>query len=203
MDLIQKLSLMALLTMVVYFILVNIVDIYSYSPASLPTPGVVTPLAQATAIATGSPVHANIAGVQLEDEPINGKINTALGFHHRTLNTALTGVAPEGDGIPRAMSVYNPNADGVLPSNHSKFETAADFVSDVTNINQFYRNNPDVFKKTSVYVPDATVWGEQSHNLQLNQTYDGPISGYNYNDPKFTPMDLYVAERPTQTQIKL
>lgn len=200
MDLIQKLSLMALLTMVVYFILVNIIDIYSQS--ALTTAGVVSPLAHAVGVITGSPVdQSNIAGVQLGDEPFNGKINTALGFHHRTLNTALEGVVPADSGLPKAMSVYNPNADGVLPSNHSKFETSADFVSDVTNINQFYRNNPEVFKKTSVYVPDATVWGEQSHNLQLDRAHEGPVSGYNYNDPKFTPMDSYTGEQPTRTQM--
>lgn len=63
-------------------------------------------------------------------------------------------------------AIYDENAEGVLPINHSAFETPAEFVSDVTNINSFYRSNPELFHGTGrINVPDASSWDEKARAM--------------------------------------
>ena len=79
-------------------------------------------------------------------------------------------------------SVYNKQAKGVLPSNHDIFDKPADFGSDVTNINQFYKNNPDIFEKSHINVPNVTEWSDQGKQLYnaVANSKQGPINAYNF-----------------------
>lgn len=87
-------------------------------------------------------------------------------------------------------SVYDEDAKGILPVNHDPFETSPDFESNITDINRFYQNNPDIFNKSNAgaYVPDVTNWNTQGQELYNNlaqSVYTGPVHGYNYEDPAF------------------
>lgn len=79
-------------------------------------------------------------------------------------------------------SVFNKQAKGVLPSNHDIFDKPADFGSDVTNINQFYKNNPDIFEKSHINVPNVTEWSDQGKQLfnAIANSEQGPINAYNF-----------------------
>jgi len=45
-------------------------------------------------------------------------------------------------------SIYNPdNQSGILPQNQKLYDVPVDFGSDVTNIKHFYKNNPEIFGK--------------------------------------------------------
>jgi hypothetical protein len=79
-------------------------------------------------------------------------------------------------------SVFNKQAKGILPSNHDIFDKPADFGSDVTNINQFYKNNPDIFEKSHINVPNVTEWSDQGKQLYnaVANSKQGPINAYNF-----------------------
>jgi hypothetical protein len=79
-------------------------------------------------------------------------------------------------------SVFNKLAKGILPSNHDIFDKTADFGSDVTNINQFYKNNPDIFEKSHINVPNVTEWSDQGKQLYnaVANSKQGPINAYNF-----------------------
>ena len=57
-------------------------------------------------------------------------------------------------------------------ANSDLFEKTADFTSDVTNINQFYKNNPDVLKRVSNADWDFPKMPEPTPNTE--------ILGYNF-----------------------
>ena len=151
MDLIQRGATVALLTLLLYFIMVNIID--RHTP-SLKTEGKI--------------------------------INTAVGAHTRTV---LGPVAPAGGENVTQLSVYNEHQTGVLPVNHNPQETPANFesVTGITNISQFYRNNPEVFDRTMTSVADADGWHKQSQAMfsQLaNQPPNQEINPWNFEkDP--------------------
>jgi hypothetical protein len=80
------------------------------------------------------------------------------------------------------LSMYNENATGILPSNHSKFETPADFSSDTTNLSQFYKNNPELFHPDQDIANPAS-WDQSGQDMFMekeNERNDKGIIGYNF-----------------------
>ena len=97
--------------------------------------------------------------------------------------TSVTGQQPDSQVLGSAA--YNPDAVGVLPLNHDNFEKPATFGSDVTNINQFYRSNPEVFHgKARVNVPNPADWDSQASAMFsiTDNAPQGPINAYNYGN---------------------
>ena len=115
----QTLFFGALLSIVVYFILSNI-----FKDTSLKTPGTLSELKESPA----APLHITNRLPETPDSFIEASANGDAALH-------------------AGVSIYNKDATGVFPQNHDLFEKPADFGSDVTNIKQFYSNNPEVFGK--------------------------------------------------------
>lgn len=210
MDLIQTVATITLMTLLIYFIMVNVLEKTSSTKNAVPSSGNIAAMTgaqveaepRAEAITVKVPVateEAEVAGklptslpqveVEMKVAPgaeeeavrsITNKLNLNMGFHDRT---TIGGPAPAGGENVTTLSVFNENQKGVLPSNHDLFEKPADFGSDVTNINQFYKNNPEVFKKSNTYVPDTVNWENRSQELydaQLANKHQGPINASNF-----------------------
>ena len=100
-------------------------------------------------------------------------LNTNVGTHDR-----VTLGKPVGNGPANVttLSVFDKDATGVLPQNHDLFETPAQFGSDVTNINQFYNLNPDVFQRTigSPGIQTASDWESQGNRMWNDVKFDNP-----------------------------
>lgn len=181
MDLIQKVATVALLTMLAYFVMVNILEKMGMNQQLIQTEGKVA--------------GAQVAGAQVagQDEFISNKldldankgfgVNTNVGVTWNTIGEQ----APAGGENLTQLSVYNDEAKGVLPVNHDLFEKPANFGSDITNINQFYRNNPEIFERSMTTAPDAAGWYTQSQdmfNSLANEAPNDQISAYNFEtDP--------------------
>lgn len=168
MELIQAAATIGLLTLLVYFIMVNLLE-----SKSVPTTG-------ADLVHNANPVPASAGSDRLitnkldveanRDVPVAG-INTET---NKIPMTTIGGPAPPGGENITQLSVYNEQAKGVLPVNHDLFEKPADFGSDVTNINQFYRNNPEIFERSAAHVPDATAWDTQGQELFNKLSNEAP-----------------------------
>lgn len=203
MDIIQTAATMALLTLLTYFVMVNILE-----RGAIPSTGLIKNINEDEDAREARKVSKDLvklmkkqlqrqAQAQAQPEakitnqldldanlstPIEGA-NTEAGYHSRT---TVGEPVENGKDNTTTLSVFNKQAEGVLPCNHDLFEKSADFGSDVTNINQFYRNNPDIFNKSSTNVPDATGWDRESKKLFSainNQKYHGPLNPYNFEQP--------------------
>lgn len=168
MEILQHLAVIVLLTMLLYFVLVKVmgskehlvvsegkINEYIYNPPDI----------------IDNKLPSVIEGLNLD-----------VGTHART----TTGEAIGDMYTPNTttLSVYNENEQGILPQNHDLFEKPANFASDVTNISQFYNNNPELFHRSqnAVHVPNAADWDERAKGLfaeQANQV-QGPINAYNF-----------------------
>lgn len=228
MDLIQSVATITLMTLLIYFIMVNILEKTSSTKNAIPASGTIGSTgtgagAEAEAESTKSikvkvPVALEgLAGYDPSDpsdpsdpqsevvmtvapgaeeeavRSITNKLNLKMGFHDRT---TIGGPAPTGGENVTTLSVYNEKQKGVLPSNHDLFEKPADFGSDVTNINQFYKNNPDVFNKSNNYVPDTVSWENQGQELYdnlISDKHQGPINASNFeSNPGYDLPNKYV-----------
>jgi hypothetical protein len=192
MDIIQKAATMALLTLVVYFVMVNIVD--HGKGDAVPSSGIVK--------ASKKPSQSEIKdkGIRSNlgiDNKLNLEanntvtiegINTTVGVHTRT--TVGEPVVNTEANVTE-LAVFDEQSKGVLAVNHDLFEKPANFGSDITNINQFYRNNPEIFDKSmngGAYVPDVESWanqGQELYDTMSQKTHQGPVKGYNYEDRAF------------------
>ena len=169
MDLFQSLATVILMTLVIYFIMVNLDgrmrtvksggDIREAMRASSTTPGAssTTPGASSTAAC------AITNRLPPQGPALVEGLNTAFNPHsiERMEPTVNDGTGPN----LTTSAVFNPEAQGVLPVNHDLFERRADFGSDMTNINQFYRNNPEIFHKSQINVPDVASWNLMSDKM--------------------------------------
>lgn len=185
MALLRDLSIIALMTLVIYFALQMMMapsnPIYkaagSVSPSSptASTPSTPSPLTpyQDTHIA----VNDNMVPLgSLLPIPAPGSLMDTQGSR---------GAYGGSHSNERSSAIYDPNVTGVLPSNQEiREERNASFGSEYTNLNLFYQQNPEIFRKTNVYVPNAADWEMDSKQLetQMKQTGggEGIIMGYNY-----------------------
>lgn len=172
MDLFQSLATVILLTLVIYFIMVNldgrmhvlksVGDVKKALSASQTAPAQSAQSAQ-----SASPALITNRLPPGGPEPLQEGLNVAFDPH------AIDRMEPtvnEGSGPNLTTSaVFNPEAHGVVPVNHDLFERRADFGSDLTNINQFYRNNPEIFHKSQINVPDVASWNAMSD--QMHQSH--------------------------------
>jgi hypothetical protein len=207
MDLIQTAATIALLTLLMYFVMVNIMD----HSESLETTGDIAPVIKATEVTEATEAteaeEATEAPIALSDIPkavvgmitnqldldtnkeipphlVDVPLRTDMGVHTRT---TVGGPAEEGGENLTTLSVYNEQAKGVLPVNHDLFEKPADFGSDVTNINQFYRNNPEIFERSMTSAPNAADWhtqGKEMYNKLASEAPKARIEPWNFEkDP--------------------
>lgn len=132
----------------------------------------VPPTAIAAAVESRA-VHALNAKNQpfIPPQPITNKLpsclDLAVGRHERTtVGDPLKGKA-QGQPNVTSLAVFNKDQKGVRPSNHSLFEAPAEFGSDVTNINQFYRLNQDQFQRTigSEGMKTVSDWEAQANQM--------------------------------------
>jgi hypothetical protein len=81
-------------------------------------------------------------------------------------------------------SIFSPNVEGIAASNQDIYDKQADFGSDVTNITQFYKNNPEVFSKILGHhaVTNVADWEQQSKALYntAQTATGGPIQAANF-----------------------
>lgn len=173
----RTIATILLLTLVSYFIMVNVFD----KPTLIKTANEVPMEAELSNIDENIRVELGISN----ELPIEGNNNYNSGTHTRT---TVGGPVGEGSGSNlTSASTFNETQQGVLPSNHDLFEKTANFDSDVTNINQFYKNNPEIFDKSvgGAYVPDVTKWdsqGQQMFNEVSQSGGGGAINPSNYKN---------------------
>jgi hypothetical protein len=176
MDTIQSLALIALLSMLIYLVFVNMFkdntvqatgSVATFVP---PTPTAATPQTQGP-----SPI------------PLPDLISNKLPEQGPTQVQMDASMHP-------ASSIYNPSmttSTGILPQNQDIFEKQADFGSDVTNINQFYKNNPEVFSRIlKNQVTNVAEWEQQSKQMYTlqQQAPTGPIQAANYEVGGYAPL---------------
>lgn len=133
MNTIQQLATIALVAMAIYIVFVHLTK-----KSAIPIPDLVMPGSQSQ---------------QNQDNP-----NVLKNDTQGVMQGVSLGPPPGGFQIAPASAMFNPDAKGVLPYNHDKFEQKAEFQSDLTNMNQFYKNNPELFRKAGMDVS----WTEKS-----------------------------------------
>jgi hypothetical protein len=178
MDIIQSLSLIALLSMLIYLVFVNIFATKTVQTSGsvidlLPTPGAdVAPVASVTATATAAPVTATPCPF-----PMPGAVSSRLPES-----------GPDASVHPQS-SIFSSTStasstSGINAQNQDIYEKQADFGSDVTNIKQFYKNNPEVFSKILCppTVTNVADWERQSKELydSAQSAPSGPIQAANF-----------------------
>ena len=158
MDLFQSGAIIMLLTLVIYFVMINIFK----GPALLKTTGLMG--------LKEKDIQELDKRTEEEENPsldeIENGIRKELGISNKLPIEGLKNESDTGSELNlTGKSVFNPDTKGIVPSNHDLFEKKADFGSDVTNINQFYQNNPDVFNKTMARVSDVTGWNNKGNDM--------------------------------------
>lgn len=126
------------------------------------------------------------------DTCITNRLPTGLDLDMGS-NVAFDIGEPVGDGnCPNTttISVFNKEATGILPSNHSTSdEKKAEFGSNITNINQFYQNNPELFNRSEcgAHIPDTATW-ERCGKDMFNKLAQAPKATINpcNNEDNFT-----------------
>ena len=179
MDILKSLSIIGLLTMAIYFFMVNFMD-----DQFIPTRNLITQTdPQASSHAITNILHPAHAGAELCNnyEPPVSKGAPPSWTDRNLLGEPLHAFPIKGDPIE---------------SNAALFDRTADFGSDVTNINQFYKNNPELFNRvTNVNIDPG--WDNQNFKAQAQ---DGPggrggpggpgghvVEGWNYNHNYASP----------------
>jgi hypothetical protein len=169
MDMLKILAISALSAMIIYLIYMNLFKD--------------TAVKSAGAIADVLPVQlAPVEQVQIKSQAESAVVN---------VNNKLPEVLSTSAADHPGTSVFNPHATGILPQNQDIFDKQADFGSDVTNIRQFYKSNPEVFDKIlgQNQVTNVADWERQSKELyqSAQQPHSGPIEAANFED-KFSPL---------------
>lgn len=166
MDVIQSLSLIVLLSMLIYLVFVNI-----FTTKTVQTSGSVVELLAAPPAPSVSGVAAAV-GVPAGSAPL--------------VSNKLPAAGPDASVHPQSsiFSSTAASANDVNALNQDIYEKQADFGSDVTNINQFYKNNPEVFSKIlgQTAVTNVADWERQSKELfdSAQSAPAGPIQAANF-----------------------
>jgi len=164
MDILKSLSVIGLLTMVIYFIMVNLWD-----NKAIPTKNVIT--------GVEPPMGSTPSAIsnKLPDRPAIDKDILCSNYQAPSdKSTPPSWVDRNLQGEPyHAVTVIG----DPIESNASLFDRTADFGSDVTNINQFYKNNPDLFNRvTNVNINPE--WDNQKKPAETAKNH--VVEGYNY-----------------------
>ena len=151
----QTIAKIGLLTMLVYFVFVNVFNNQKVASDSV--------IRKVTAMDT----------MEITDEIKPASISVHI---------AATEPAAFEPAEPVAIA-----KDGKIPqaSNEDLFEKTANFGSDITNISQFYKNNPELFNRvTYTTAPDAVAWDHQSDKMHREHLAERSsiLYGYNFED---------------------
>jgi hypothetical protein len=184
MDIIQTLAISAILAMILYVVYINL-----FKDTAVKTAGSITDVLPPALVA---PAQA-LDDANSRTGPTPVPLITAPEQEKKVTNQLQI----QQDASTHAgTSVFNPHAIGVLPQNQDIFEKQADFGSDVTNIRQFYQNNPEVFSKilgsqNQTQVTNVADWEHQSKEMfqSIQQKSAGPIQAANFED-KYSPLNL-------------
>lgn len=202
MDIIQTVSLLILLSMVVYFILVNIFKVNTVN-----TPGTIglnlntsNTLNTLNTLNTSNP-HLNLNTTTKENmQNLTVPLNKSEPAHVDHITNQLpqhiqfqkpmkypTPAKIELDASDtNASAIWNPEATGIYAQNQDMFDKPVNFGSDVTNIKQFYTNNPEVFGKIigKSEVTNVADWDRQSKEMftAAQTSSAGPIQAANFED---------------------
>ena len=176
MNVLQTGATIILITMVMYFIMVNL---FEHRVLPVASQGFVKDTVSKARTVKDNIISSNIvkATLQINNKlPVSG-INTDTG---EPITNTIVQTAQQ-PFITKNLAVYNADTQGILPQNHKVYEKDADFKSDITNINQFYINNPELFNKNS-YATDVAGWDQKSKDMINNilQTGAGDINPSNF-----------------------
>ena len=179
MNVLQTGATIILITMVMYFIMVNL---FEHRVLPVASQGFVKDTVRKARTVKDNIISSNIvkATIQINNKlPVSG-INTDTG--EPITNTIVQTVQQPFITKNIASALYNADTQGILPQNHKVYEKDVDFKSDITNINQFYINNPELFNKNSSYTPDVAGWDQKSKDMINNilQTGAGNINPSNF-----------------------
>jgi hypothetical protein len=149
MTILQTGATIILLTMIMYFIMVNVFNVFEQPTVPLISEGLIS-----------SSIFKPITEATVKLKPAFNPTPKVLESRAGVSESPGTGASAE-----LGSSLYNVNAHGVLPLNHDRFDAVADFTSDLTNINQFYKNNPELFHKSTTYVPNVADWDQKGQEM--------------------------------------
>jgi len=165
MEILKAISIIGLLTIALYFIMVNLWD--------------------NKAIPTGNRFDQIGQVGQVDQHLISNKIKPDT-LCDNTLDVIPTGSPPSWIDRNLSGTPFHAEQGTAIPaeSNHDIYEKTADFGSDVTNINQFYKNNPELFNRiTNTLTPEWDL-------KQFDNAHSKPvenIEGYNF-EKNFTKL---------------
>ena len=169
MDIIQSLALIALLSMLIYLIFVNI---FTTKDKTVQTSGSVIEFLTPTTKES-----------EVKGEAEEASHPTTLPDKKDIVTNKLPASGPDASVNPYT-AIFSPNAEGIVAMNQDIYEKQADFASDVTNIKQFYKNNPEVFSKIlgQKAVTNVADWEQQSKELfaTAQAANSGPIQAANF-----------------------
>ena len=154
----QTIAKIGLLTMLVYFVFVNVFNNQKVASDSV--------------IRKVTPVDT----MEITDEIKPASISV--------VSAAVAATEPAAFEPAEPVAVAK---DGKIPqaSNEDLFEKTANFGSDITNISQFYKNNPELFNRvTYTTAPDAVSWDHQSDKMHREHLAERSsiLYGYNFED---------------------
>jgi hypothetical protein len=165
MDILKSLSIIGLLTMIIYFIMVNVYDSHYVKTKNIitSTEPPTTHMRISNALPDRLQVQVQGASQCLPPQQVPILSPTPPSWDKRNLMPPPLH-AVSSDPMPKE-------------SNSDLFEKIADFGSDVTNINQFYKNNPEIFNRVT-NVSINPEWDNQQfiNREPPNQT----IQGWNF-----------------------
>ena len=181
MDIIQSLALIALLSMLIYLVFVNL-----FKDNTVKSAGSVATFTQPAQGPTANPAAATSGTQGPSPVPLPEKPAADL------ITNKLPSQVQMDASMHPGSAIYTPTSTGILPQNQDIFEKQADFGSDVTNITQFYKNNPEVFSRiiNQNQVTNVADWEVKSKQMYsaVEQSQVGPIQAANFEDPRFGPL---------------
>ena len=171
MDIIQKVAIIILCSMIIYAVVINITK-----KNAIKTPGNITPVIHPQNQNVSPSLSHVTPGPSVSSMP-------SMSSMHSEPSVSSAPSVPDAS-THRGSSIFNPNATGVLPLNQDIFDKPVEFGSDVTNVKQFYKNNPDVLGKIlgNNTITNVSDWEQQSKEMHkaLEQSGSGgPIQAYN------------------------
>jgi hypothetical protein len=191
MDIIQTICLLVLLSMAVYFILANIFKVNAvHTPGvikmqpSQPNQNQLTKEHMQNPSVVHQESHDNHTRETSSDH-ISNNLPQHVQFHQQMKYPTPAKIELDASTEP-GSAIWNPEATGIYAQNQDMFDKPVNFGSDVTNIKQFYTNNPEVFGKIigKSEVTNVADWDRQSKEMftAAQTSSSGPIQAANFQD---------------------
>jgi len=158
MPLLQSLATIILGVLVMYFILVNILEI-PFTKDLIKSDGNIKKKLDKNSLAV-------LDSVEEENVSLNDLEETLRKDLSRNEPEKVTNRLP--DPLVQQVKINEPHPINVEPSNATLYEKDAEFGSDRTNIAQFVSSNPTAFYgdlRHDAYVPDVNSWNQQGSQM--------------------------------------